>query len=113
MNREKLLIASGRKWLMLETCDIIFVEVIDHYVLIHDRKQVIKIRYSLEEIEELLKDSDFCRIHRSFLVSLRCVSQYSKNFVKLNDENETKLPIGSRYWDDFEKNISRFEALPL
>ena len=97
MSKERLIINSGSRTLLLDPGDIIYIEVMDHHVTIHCRKSMFVIRDSLEALERRLAGKGFCRIHRSFLVSLRFVCQCGRDYVLMNDGKETRLPIGSRY----------------
>ena len=106
MGKERLVVASGRRRLLLDPGEIIFIEVMDHHVSIHCRTRLIKVRNSLNEIEKQLSRRGFCRIHRSFLVSLKYVYLFGRDCVLMNDGKDTVLPIGSRYRDAFAESLS-------
>ncbi len=80
-----------------------YVEAYGNYVKIHysDGSWTIG-NCSIKSIEEQLSSSDFCRIHRSYIVQIDRVS----NFNSVNLEINSKiLPIGRHYKKDFESRL--------
>ena len=78
--------------------DIIWIEGLKDYVKIHLKSspKPMMIRSSLKSIEEELPVSRFMRIHRSYLVSVNCISSVRKNSIYIN---EMELPVGDTYKD--------------
>lgn len=75
--------------------NIIYIESIKDYIRIYysgTKTQLIK--YTLGDLEKLLKNKGFIRIHRSFIISKKMVTSYSPTSVELN---EIELPIGRSY----------------
>ena len=106
MGKERLIITSGGRRILLDPGEIVFIEVLDHHLIIHCRQRIITVRHSLKDVEKLLPGRGFCRIHRSFLVSLKFVYQYGRDYVVMNDGKDTHLPVGSRYRDAFAEALS-------
>lgn len=77
-----------------------YIESHGNYIKIHDTDGKWKIRNcTIKNIEQILPDVDFCRIHRSYIVRIDRVN----NFNSLNLEIAKKiLPIGRSYRHDFE-----------
>lgn len=64
---------------------------------------------TLKEVEEVLQDGDFCRIHHSYCINMKCVQSYIRGEggeVVLN--NGTHLPVSRTRKADF---LSRLEKI--
>lgn len=76
--------------------DILYVEAFLHYLSIHTAKREYRIKESLSAFADRLSD-DFFRVHRSYLVSLKHVTQISRTAVRV--ENERELPLARGKYD--------------
>lgn len=78
--------------------DIVYVEGLKDYVKIHLKSTTkpVVARMSLKNLEEELPDSQFIRIHKSFIISRKFITSVKKNSVFIND---TELPVGENYKD--------------
>ena len=76
--------------------DIIYIESIDNYVRIITARKFFIVLATLKHAEEILPEDKFCRIHRSYLVSLDHISCFSSKYVKVGD---CKLPVSLQYRD--------------
>ena len=54
--------------------DVIYVEGMENYVVIHTRAQKFVTLMRMKAIEELLPSTDFIRIHKSFIVAISAIS---------------------------------------
>ncbi len=78
------------------TSAIRHIEAMDNYVKIScDGQPPLLSKMSIKYVMELLPSVDFIRIHRSFIVSRRCISSYTKTRVHL--DCNTSLPVGRNY----------------
>lgn len=96
-----LFVRSSYRLVKIHFADILYIETMDDYLKIHveNRKPVITLM-NLKAMEDKLPSTEFCRIHRSFLVRLDKI-----NFVrnKLVAINTVEIPIGNRYEEEFNK----------
>ena len=60
---------------------------------------------TLKEIEELLNEKEFIRIHRSCIVSIKKIEKIKDNIVYINNIN---LPVGKLYREEFFNRILQF-----
>lgn len=60
---------------------------------------------TLKEIEELLNEKEFIRIHRSCIVSIKKIEKIKDNIVYINNVN---LPVGKLYREDFYNKILQY-----
>ena len=73
--------------------EIRYLDVHQNYVTIHG-KQDYTIKRTLGEFEKELDDR-FCRVGRSCIVNLSCISRVTKTEIKLSDGTALPLPRGA------------------
>ena len=61
--------------------DILYVEGMENYVVIHTASQKFVTLLRMKTIEETVPASDFIRIHKSFIVSLRAITSIDGNEI--------------------------------
>lgn len=79
---------------LLPVTDILYLESMDKYVKIHMEKKYYIVRSNLNEFEERLKDDNFVRIHRCFVINPGKVVKFSKNGVTLSNNEEIPIARG-------------------
>ncbi|RYD88322.1 MAG: response regulator transcription factor [Sphingobacteriales bacterium] len=77
--------------------EILYVESLREYIRISTPALSFLTRYPLSELEALLAEQNFLRIHRSFIVSLDKIDTYSATDVEIGGK---QLPIGRNYRDE-------------
>lgn len=107
-NKEKshefIFVKSNSKLVKINTKDIYFVEALKDYVVINTFNTRYTIHSTMKEIESKMGNTDFLRVHRSFIVRLDKIS--SIEFPNLTLENDKKsIPIGGSYRDDLNAKI--------
>lgn len=93
-DRAFIFVKSERKTLKLYLDEIDYFESQGNYLLIHTETDCFKTHHSITEMIEKLPDGLFCRIHRSFLITLSKVTLFNSRSVSI--KNKT-LPIGRLY----------------
>lgn len=81
--------------------DIIYVEALNHNVIIHMRQGNIRCKDSMKKLEEVLCDKWFFRCHKSFIVNLDEVDNLKKLIVHMRDGSD--LDIAQRKLRDFKR----------
>lgn len=84
--------------------EILYVESLKDYVKIHTSAKSIVTKFQIGEIEQLLEDQNFFRIHKSFIVNLDHLTAFNANEVEIGKIN---LPIGRTYAELFKKKIEK------
>lgn len=91
----KLCIPSLKGFLVVEIQDIIYCEASSNYTNFHfTNRSSICASKPIHEYEELLADSNFVRIHKSFVVNLEHVKEYIRGeggSVVLSNNNEVEV----------------------
>lgn len=100
LERDYIFLTVQKKKVKIFFTDIVYVESQREYVKIVTTKKVFITKISTHEIENLLPQNLFKRIHRSFIVSLKKVESYSARAVEVNG---ISIPIGRGYSDVIEK----------
>lgn len=87
----------------IEVEDIISLQADSNYTIIHLKNmQKMVITKTLKDFEDLLDQTQFARIHKSYIVNLKYIKEYSTNdggIVKMTDGNEWS--ISRRQLDSF------------
>lgn len=63
------------------------MEVFKHYIYIHYKEMIFKVRGTLKKFEKEFSKWGFIRIHKSFLVSYRYIYSINNSEVVLNDKS--------------------------
>jgi DNA-binding LytR/AlgR family response regulator len=87
----------------IEVREILFVEGMKDYLRIHTAKEKIMTLMSFSKLEELLPETKFARVHRSFMVALEKIDHIEKNRIRIADQN---IPISDTYASGFYKKLN-------
>lgn len=82
------------KMVKVEHKDIIYAQSIKDYIIINTLKGNYITHMTMKYLAELLPDTSFRRIHRSFLISLPHVTSIGRNEIELH---QMKIPIGENF----------------
>ena len=101
---EHISIRADHKVSLVKVRDIIYVESAGEYVRLHlaDGTRIMTL-FRIKNIETTLPSEMFMRVHRSYIVNLKCVTGYARGRVFLN--NNEYVPIGENYKDNFQNYI--------
>jgi DNA-binding LytR/AlgR family response regulator len=77
--------------------DIIYIESLKDYVRVKTDIQSLVTHNNLVGISEILPESQFIRIHRSYIISIKRVKAIDGNCIEIGDKS---LPIGRNYQKD-------------
>jgi two-component system LytT family response regulator len=93
-----IFVNADYKLIKLEFTDIIWIEALKDYLKIHlhSNKNPLVTRMSMKSIEEQLPESQFIRIHKSYIISKSAISAVKKTSVFIGD---LELPVGELYRD--------------
>lgn len=82
--------------------DILYIESLRDFLIIHLDNRTIEIRYKISDFEEKLASDFFIRIHKSFIISIGKISSFSVNTLKIGSK---ELPIGRTYHEQVKKKL--------
>ncbi|MCE2768611.1 MAG: LytTR family DNA-binding domain-containing protein [Saprospiraceae bacterium] len=97
---DTLIVKSDKKMIKINLKEIIYIESLKDYVIIHlpDKRVVTKQKISF--LEQKLMENNFIRIHRSFLVSASKIEAFTPSHIDINGQ---QLPIGRSYKSEVGK----------
>ncbi len=102
-----LFVKSDKKTIKVKIADILYVEGLGDYIKLYMTDKKLVTNLSMKKIENLLPADQFYRIHKSFIISLEKIESIEGNMVRINN---TKLPIGNMYRQEFTVFIKTFLA---
>jgi DNA-binding LytR/AlgR family response regulator len=74
--------------------EVVYVESFGDNLKLHTAQREINSRCTISSLEKALPETDFIRIHRSYLVAIDEITSFSPVMVWIGD---TQLPIGTSY----------------
>jgi len=97
-------IKEGSKIIRLAQEDILYLEGFGDYVRIYttQRKPVLS-QISLKRFEEILDNRYSCRIHRSYIVSIRHINYIEHKRMQIADK---LIPISNSYFPELLQHLS-------
>ena len=103
---DAIYVKSDYKYVKIKFSDIIYIESRNEYIRIYINSGTpVLTLLSLKSIEEKLPQDSFMRVHRSFIVNLRMIAEYSK--VGITIDSTTFIPIGEQYREKFLEYIQK------
>lgn len=89
-----LFVRTGKEYTQIFFSDIIYVESLKNYVRIVTISGNVLIKVTMSRVEKVLPGSQFCRIHRCYIVAIRSISRFNHDNVHINGKN---FSIGEQY----------------
>ncbi|MES2761060.1 MAG: response regulator [Bacteroidota bacterium] len=94
---QSLFIKDGHAIAQIPHDDILYLEAEGNYTLLHantGKRRLIRI--AITDIHEQLPLEDFLRVHRSFVVNKKHITEYKSSMIHLKN---IQLPVGRTYKD--------------
>lgn len=95
---EFMFVRSDRKFFKVVLKDILFIEGLKDYVIIHLKDQKIITAMNIKTIGQQLPAADFHRISKSFIINIHQITSLDTTFAYIN---EHEIPIGISFRDAF------------
>lgn len=92
-------IISERKRQQINLRDLIFIESANEQIVLHLSEKSLSSRERISQIAERLPEG-FIRVHRSYIVNLKCIEAYANGVVTVKDQD---LPISRKYREEVDK----------
>jgi DNA-binding LytR/AlgR family response regulator len=98
-----IFVRSGYQHIKIFLEDILFIEGVRDYRKINcrDDKKIMTLE-TFTTLESKLPGNQFCRVHKSFLISLNKIESVEKDRIKIQNK---LIPVSEMYRDDFYKLI--------
>ena len=103
-DKEYISVKADYKVSLVRIAEIIYLESEGEYVRMHLADgSTITTLFRLKNMETALPAESFMRVHRSYIVNLRCIKGYVRSRVFLSDTEY--VPIGENYKESFQRYI--------
>ena len=103
-DKEYLSVKADYKVSLVRIADIVYLESEGEYVRLHLADgSTITTLFRLKNMETTLPAEQFMRVHRSYIVNLRCIKSYVRGRIFLSDTEY--VPIGKMYKEAFQRYI--------
>lgn len=84
--------------------DIQYIESIKNYVIIYTRDEKLVTYLTMKELELVLPDNQFFRVHKSFMVNVILIKTVTGSSIQLKSGNQ--VPLGNMYKNTLLKYIN-------
>ncbi len=99
----EVFVKADSKIIKLKLSDIIYIEALSDYVIINTATRKYIIHSTMKGLEKKLPDSDFIRVHRSYIVNFAKIDQIEDLNVIVPGKT---IPIGASYKNTFMKKLN-------
>lgn len=86
--------------------DIIYIESMDHSLLIHTIQDTFYDSHLLMEILKSLNQANFVQIHKSYIINMKYLVNYNSSTVQMI--KEIQLSIGRKYKQSFLERYTKY-----
>ncbi len=102
VNNESFFIKSNKKYEVIQINDILFIEALQNYIIIHTRCKKSVAYLSLKDIIKSLPPAFFIQVHKSYIVSVKHIASVSREEVIISGHS---IPVGRSYSDSLFQEI--------
>ncbi len=95
-------VKSNKKTYFLKTSDVNYIESDGDYLKLYRDEDCIVIHETLKGFQTKLPDSEFLRVHRSFIINIRKIDYLEGNQVCITQK---MIPVANTYREDLKKMI--------
>ncbi|MES2417393.1 MAG: LytTR family DNA-binding domain-containing protein [Bacteroidota bacterium] len=100
IKKNYLFIKSGYELVRIELPQVLFIRSADNYIVIYEGDNQIISRMKLSDIQHRLPQTDFIRVHKSYLIAMNKVSKIETNRLFIGKH---EIPISKSYKKMFIK----------
>jgi len=94
VERIYLFFTVGKKKVKIFLDEILYIESMKEYIRVNTKSKSVLTKFKLSQVDGLLSENNFLRIHRSFIVAKDKIEAFSATEVELDGK---RLPIGRSY----------------
>lgn len=98
-----IMVKTGYNTINVNLNDILYIEGLKDYIKIYTPGKTILTLNSLKRLQEILPESRFVRVHRSFIVALQKIDSIQRNRIVIG---KTFVPVGENYKNAFKDTIA-------
>jgi DNA-binding LytR/AlgR family response regulator len=102
VERDKVFIKTEYRLEGIFLDSILYVEGMRDYRKIVMKDKKIMTLQTFKELQNILPDKNFCRVHNSYIVALNKIEKVERNRIKIGDK---LIPVSDSYNKDFFKRL--------
>jgi two-component system LytT family response regulator len=95
--RDHLFLKTGYEQIKVNYADIYYLEATGNYVNFVLKDSTVLSRMTITEVEAMLPDGEFIRVHRSFIAAINKIERIERHQLTING---AVLPVGSSYYQN-------------
>lgn len=99
-----IFVKSNSRLVKVRTKEIYFVEALKDYVIIHTQDSKFTVHSTMKDMMGKLSDSEFVRVHRSFIVRVDKIVAIEQNNLVIEDDKKI-IPVGGSYRDELHSRL--------
>lgn len=100
-----IFVKSNSKLIKVKTSDILFVEALKDYVVVNLQDAKYTIHSTMKDIQKKLSQSEFQRVHRSYIVRLDKIAAIEQPNIVI-EGGKKQIPIGGSYKEELFSRIN-------
>ncbi|SMC00700.1 two component transcriptional regulator, LytTR family [Hymenobacter roseosalivarius DSM 11622] len=106
-SRPYLFVKTEHRMQRVDLADVLYLEGLQNYVIIHTTTEKIITRQTLNSLEASLPAAAFVRVHKSFIVSLAHIHtvERSRIFIQVEAGVPQIIPVGDAYRTTFYSKL--------
>ena len=106
LEQKKVTLSTDGKLIFLNVDDILFVESDGNYstVFMTDKQKIVLTK-KLKEVNTMLPDNYFFRIHNSYIINLNKIKEFIKNEGYVIMQSNHKIPVARQRKSDFLEKL--------
>lgn len=101
-SKDYFFIKSNKKYEIIQVNDILFIEALQNYIIIHTRHKKTIAYMSLKDMEQKLPPSLFVQVHKSYIVAISQIETITREEIGIGGHS---IPVGRSYSDYLFKEI--------
>lgn len=105
ISKEYIYVKSNSKLIKVLNDDILFIEALKDYVMLHTINEKYTIHSTMKDIEKKLPEEYFIRVHRSFIINMKKINSIDSSIVQIENHNKS-IPIGGSYKETLFKRLN-------
>ena len=102
VDQNHIFVKSDRRYYRVLFENILFIEGLKDYIVIHTNEQKIITKTTLKAISEQLPPDIFMRVNKSYIVNLKQIESFDPNDIFIG---KYEIPIGNMYKDAFFEKV--------
>jgi DNA-binding LytR/AlgR family response regulator len=100
---------SERKMVKVMLDDLLYIESMKDYVKVFTTHGMLMTKQSITSVEAMLPESEFVRVHRSYIVSTRKIKSFTPELI---DIEKVAIPIGKLYKNQVLRILNNGYRIP-